>query len=186
MGRTLTDETREIVRVFMSDGKVATRKEISKQVEDNITRPGEYRVNILNGVIKMLIENKELENVGRGMYKLGEGAVQLSTEQLVERYILVCKENLERMCVFNMATATEEEKQETERISKVAKELGRVLEQYRSSKPGEASVSKEEPVSKAENSEGSDTKVKQGEAVEKIPDTKKGAKKPQSQSGNGK
>ena len=186
MGRTLTDETREIVREFMRDGKVATRKEISKQVEDNITRPGEYRVNILNGVIKMLIENKELENVGRGMYKLGEGAIQLSTEQLVERYILVCKENLERMCVFNMATATEEEKQETERVSKVAKELGRVLEQYRSSRPGEASVSKEEPVSKAENSEGSDTKGKQGEAVEKIPDTKKGAKKPQSQSGNGK
>ena len=41
---------------------IATRKMVAEQVEKNISRPNEYRVNILNGVIKVLTENHEHEN----------------------------------------------------------------------------------------------------------------------------
>ena len=39
--RSLTDEAKEIVREFMADGKVATRKMVAEQVEKNISRPNE-------------------------------------------------------------------------------------------------------------------------------------------------
>ena len=79
--RSLTDEAKEIVREFMADGKVATRKMVAEQVEKNISRPNEYRVNILNGVIKVLTENHELDVVERGKYQLGKGLAKKTHEE---------------------------------------------------------------------------------------------------------
>ncbi len=137
--RSLTDEAKEIVREFMADGKVATRKMVAEQVEKNISRPNEYRVNILNGVIKVLTENHELDVVERGKYQLGKGLARKTHEELALMYLMNCKENMGSLCSIEGTDTSEDKKQFIMKVTDTVIEIDKLLVRFNGGvKPVEA------------------------------------------------
>ena len=128
--RSLTDEAKEIVREFMADGKVATRKMVAEQVEKNISRPNEYRVNILNGVIKVLTENHELDVVERGKYQLGKGLARKTHEELALMYLMNCKENMGSLCSIEGTDTSEDKKQFIMKVTDTVIEIDKLLVRF--------------------------------------------------------
>ena len=128
--RSLTDEAKEIVREFMADGKVATRKMVAEQVEKNISRPNEYRVNILNGVIKVLTENHELDVVERGKYQLGKGLAKKTHEELALMYLMNCKENMGSLCSIEGTDTSEDKKQFIMKVTDTVIEIDKLLVRF--------------------------------------------------------
>ena len=148
--RSLTDEAKEIVREFMADGKVATRKMVAEQVEKNISRPNEYRVNILNGVIKVLTENHELDVVERGKYQLGKGLAKRTHEELVLMYLMNCKENMGSLCSIEGTDTSEDKKQFIMKVTDCVIEIDKLLLRFNGGvKPVEAEK-KVEPAKEVE------------------------------------
>lgn len=148
--RSLTDEAKEIVREFMADGKVATRKMVAEQVEKNISRPNEYRVNILNGVIKVLTENHELDVVERGKYQLGKGLAKRTHEELALMYLMNCKENMGSLCSIEGTDTSEDKKQFIMKVTDCVIEIDKLLLRFNGGvKPVEAEK-KVEPAKEVE------------------------------------
>lgn len=148
--RSLTDEAKEIVREFMADGKVATRKMVAEQVEKNISRPNEYRVNILNGVIKVLTENHELDVVERGKYQLGKGLAKKTHEELALMYLMNCKENMGSLCSIEGTDTSEDKKQFIMKVTDCVIEIDKLLLRFNGGvKPVEAEK-KVEPAKEVE------------------------------------
>ena len=148
--RSLTDEAKEIVREFMADGKVATRKMVAEQVEKNISRPNEYRVNILNGVIKVLTENHELDVVERGKYQLGKGLARKTHEELALMYLMNCKENMGSLCSIEGTDTSEDKKQFIMKVTDCVIEIDKLLLRFNGGvKPVEAEK-KVEPAKEVE------------------------------------
>lgn len=153
--RSLTDEAKEIVREFMADGKVATRKMVAEQVEKNISRPNEYRVNILNGVIKVLTENHELDVVERGKYQLGKGLAKKTHEELALMYLMNCKENMGSLCSIEGTDTSEDKKKFIMKVTDTIIEVDKLIVRFNGGvKPVEvekkADTKVVEPVKKAE------------------------------------
>ena len=151
--RSLTDEAKEIVREFMADGKVATRKMVAEQVEKNISRPNEYRVNILNGVIKVLTENHELDVVERGKYQLGKGLARKTHEELALMYLMNCKENMGSLCSIEGTDTSEDKKQFIMKVTDTVIEIDKLLVRFNGGvKPVEAEK-KVEPAKEVERAD---------------------------------
>lgn len=151
--RSLTDEAKEIVREFMADGKVATRKMVAEQVEKNISRPNEYRVNILNGVIKVLTENHELDVVERGKYQLGKGLARKTHEELALMYLMNCKENMGSLCSIEGTDTSEDKKQFIIKVTDTVIEIDKLLVRFNGGvKPVEAEK-KVEPAKEVERAD---------------------------------
>ena len=151
--RSLTDEAKEIVREFMADGKVATRKMVAEQVEKNISRPNEYRVNILNGVIKVLTENHELDVVERGKYQLGKGLAKKTHEELALMYLMNCKENMGSLCSIEGTDTSEDKKQFIMKVTDCVIEIDKLLLRFNGGvKPVEAEK-KVEPAKEVERAD---------------------------------
>ena len=151
--RSLTDEAKEIVREFMADGKVATRKMVAEQVEKNISRPNEYRVNILNGVIKVLTENHELDVVERGKYQLGKGLARKTHEELALMYLMNCKENMGSLCSIEGTDTSEDKKQFIMKVTDTVIEIDKLLLRFNGGvKPVEAEK-KVEPAKEVERAD---------------------------------
>lgn len=151
--RSLTDEAKEIVREFMADGKVATRKMVAEQVEKNISRPNEYRVNILNGVIKVLTENHELDVVERGKYQLGKGLARKTHEELALMYLMNCKENMGSLCSIEGTDTSEDKKQFIMKVTDTVIEIDKLLVRFNGGvKPVEAEK-KAEPAKEVERAD---------------------------------
>lgn len=151
--RSLTDEAKEIVREFMADGKVATRKMVAEQVEKNISRPNEYRVNILNGVIKVLTENHELDVVERGKYQLGKGLAKKTHEELALMYLMNCKENMGSLCSIEGTDTSEDKKQFIMKVTDTVIEIDKLLLRFNGGvKPVEAEK-KVEPAKEVERAD---------------------------------
>lgn len=151
--RSLTDEAKEIVREFMADGKVATRKMVAEQVEKNISRPNEYRVNILNGVIKVLTENHELDVVERGKYQLGKGLAKRTHEELALMYLMNCKENMGSLCSIEGTDTSEDKKQFIMKVTDCVIEIDKLLLRFNGGvKPVEAEK-KVEPAKEVERAD---------------------------------
>lgn len=147
--RSLTDEAKEIVRVFMADGKVATRKMVAEQVEKNISRPNEYRVNILNGVIKVLTENHELDVVERGKYQLGKGLAKRTHEELAVMYLMNCKENMGSLCSIEGTDTSEDKKQFIMKVTDTVIEIDKLLVKFKGDVKA-VEGEKKEPIKKVE------------------------------------
>lgn len=163
--RSLTDEAKEIVREFMADGKVATRKMVAEQVEKNISRPNEYRVNILNGVIKVLTENHELDVVERGKYQLGKGLARRTHEELAVMYLMNCKENMGSLCSIEGTDTSEDKKQFIMKVTDTVIEIDKLLVRFKGSVKTVEGEKKAGPAKEAEK------------AVEKVGETPKVEKK---------
>ena len=154
--RSLTDEAKEIVREFMADGKVATRKMVAEQVEKNISRPNEYRVNILNGVIKVLTENHELDVVERGKYQLGKGLAKKTHEELALMYLMNCKENMGSLCSIEGTDTSEDKKQFIMKVTDTVIEIDKLLVRFNG---GVKPVEGEKKAEPAKEVERADTKA---------------------------
>ena len=154
--RSLTDEAKEIVREFMADGKVATRKMVAEQVEKNISRPNEYRVNILNGVIKVLTENHELDVVERGKYQLGKGLARKTHEELALMYLMNCKENMGSLCSIEGTDTSEDKKQFIMKVTDTVIEIDKLLVRFNG---GVKPVEGEKKAEPAKEVERADTKA---------------------------
>ena len=154
--RSLTDEAKEIVREFMADGKVATRKMVAEQVEKNISRPNEYRVNILNGVIKVLTENHELDVVERGKYQLGKGLARKTHEELALMYLMNCKENMGSLCSIEGTDTSEDKKQFIMKVTDCVIEIDKLLLRFNG---GVKPVEGEKKAEPAKEVERADTKA---------------------------
>ena len=170
--RSLTDEAKEIVREFMADGKVATRKMVAEQVEKNISRPNEYRVNILNGVIKVLTENHELDVIERGKYQLGKGLAKKTYEELAVMYLMNCKENMGSLCSIEGTDTSEDKKQFIMKVTDTVIEIDKLLVKFNGGvKPAEpekkAGKADEKPVEKAVKEEKKEPE-KKAEAVKEV------------------
>lgn len=170
--RSLTDEAKEIVREFMADGKVATRKMVAEQVEKNISRPNEYRVNILNGVIKVLTENHELDVIERGKYQLGKGMAKKTYEELAVMYLMNCKENMGSLCSIEGTDTSEDKKQFIMKVTDTVIEIDKLLVKFNGGvKPAEpekkAGKADEKPVEKAVKEEKKEPE-KKAEAVKEV------------------
>ena len=163
--RSLTDEAKEIVREFMADGKVATRKMVAEQVEKNISRPNEYRVNILNGVIKVLTENHELDVVERGKYQLGKWLARRTHEELAVMYLMNCKENMGNLCSVEGTDTSEDKKQFIMKVTDTVIEIDKLLVRFKGSVKTVEGEKKAGPAKEAEK------------AVEKVGETPKVEKK---------
>lgn len=170
--RSLTDEAKEIVREFMADGKVATRKMVAEQVEKNISRPNEYRVNILNGVIKVMVENHELDVIERGKYQLGKGLAKKTYEELAVMYLMNCKENMGSLCSIEGTDTSEDKKQFIMKVTDTVIEIDKLLVKFNGGvKPAEpekkAGKAEEKPVEKAVKEEKKEPE-KKAEAVKEV------------------
>lgn len=170
--RSLTDEAKEIVREFMADGKVATRKMVAEQVEKNISRPNEYRVNILNGVIKVMVENHELDVIERGKYQLGKGLAKKTYEELAVMYLMNCKENMGSLCSIEGTDTSEDKKQFIMKVTDTVIEIDKLLVKFNGGvKPAEpekkAGKADEKPVEKAVKEEKKEPE-KKAEAVKEV------------------
>ena len=154
--RSLTDEAKEIVREFMADGKVATRKMVAEQLEKNISRPNEYRVNILNGVIKVLTENHELDVVERGKYQLGKGLARKTHEELALMYLMNCKENMGSLCSIEGTDTSEDKKQFIMKVTDTVIEIDKLLVRFNG---GVKPVEGEKKAEPAKEVERADTKA---------------------------
>lgn len=151
--RSLTDEAKEIVREFMADGKVATRKMVAEQVEKNISRPNEYRVNILNGVIKVLTENHELDVVERGKYQLGKGLAKRTHEELALMYLMNCKENMGSLCSIEGTDTSEDKKQFIMKVTDCVIEIDKLLLRFNGGVKPVESEKKAEPAKEVERAD---------------------------------
>lgn len=151
--RSLTDEAKEIVREFMADGKVATRKMVAEQVEKNISRPNEYRVNILNGVIKVLTENHELDVVERGKYQLGKGLAKKTHEELALMYLMNCKENMGSLCSIEGTDTSEDKKQFIMKVTDCVIEIDKLLLRFNGGVKPVESEKKAEPAKEVERAD---------------------------------
>lgn len=151
--RSLTDEAKEIVREFMADGKVATRKMVAEQVEKNISRPNEYRVNILNGVIKVLTENHELDVVERGKYQLGKGLARKTHEELALMYLMNCKENMGSLCSIEGTDTSEDKKQFIMKVTDTVIEIDKLLVRFNGGVKPVEGEKKAEPAKEVERAD---------------------------------
>ena len=151
--RSLTDEAKEIVREFMADGKVATRKMVAEQVEKNISRPNEYRVNILNGVIKVLTENHELDVVERGKYQLGKGLAKKTHEELALMYLMNCKENMGSLCSIEGTDTSEDKKQFIMKVTDTVIEIDKLLVRFNGGVKPVEGEKKAEPAKEVERAD---------------------------------
>lgn len=181
--RSLTDEAKEIVREFMADGKVATRKMVAEQVEKNISRPNEYRVNILNGVIKVLTENHELDVIERGKYQLGKGMAKKTYEELAVMYLMNCKENMGSLCSIEGTDTSEDKKQFIMKVTDTVIEIDKLLVKFNGGvKPAapekKAGKAEEKPVEKAVEEPVKEEKKEPEKKAEAVKEVKKEEVKP--------
>lgn len=163
---SLTAEAKEIVRLYMADGKVATRKEINDEVERSLSDAKDYRVNILNGVIKVLTENHELEVVDRGRYRQGSGMPCMTKEQLALKHMENCIDKLRKLCVYNVVLGTEEELALVEQVGYLANEISKLHINFKNDFLKKKEAVKEEEKAPAEKEKAV---VEKKEPVKEVP-----------------
>lgn len=139
--RSLTDETKELVMMMMGEGKPINKKEVTDFVAKNISRPEEFRPNVLAGALKVLIETGVLNVVERGKYMLAPERPRLTKKEMVTNHLSICIGNIRKYCELDIMDVAEGELAEVKTICELVKELETCKAKFISEEP----VKPEEP-----------------------------------------
>lgn len=128
---SMNEQATDIIRELIKDGEEHDRKEILKVVLEK--SPGEEPITAgtVSGVIKRMIEDKELICTQRGVYQVGLVAGGYEVCSRAIRILSKCRKDLDSLCdlcMLNAPTLSDEDKAAIKRILGMNEQIRKELD----------------------------------------------------------
>lgn len=121
--KSLSEEGKEIVRMYIEDGKEYERKELVAVIKEKTERKSEMTDGVIAGVIKMLTSSNEIMVVSRGRYRKGVPVTVQTMQSKVLNLFSRFKTDLDKVCMVNVLGLDSEDMEFIERLKEISNQL---------------------------------------------------------------